>query len=186
MPDRPSRSASRVVPFRQPDARRLKAARGLSGGFLLLLGAAFLGTFSAVFFWSAGPQPQAASVTHSPRALTERSAQFPLCDDGPRITCVVDGDTIWLDGAKIRIADINTPEVSDPQCAAEARLARRATIRLQTLLNQGSFALDAIDRDEDTYGRKLRIITRGGTSLGEQLVAEGLAEPWRGRRSGWC
>lgn len=155
---------------------------------MLLLAAAFLGTFSAVFLWSAGPQSQAASVAAASRfaALPERSSQFPICDDGPRITCVVDGDTIWLDGAKIRIADINTPEVSDPQCPAEARLGRRATLRLQALLNDGPFALASIDRDEDTYGRKLRIITRDGASLGQQLVAEGLAEPWRGRRSSWC
>ena len=44
-----------------------------------------------------------------------------------RITCVVDGDTFWLDGTKYRIADINTPEVSSPQCAREAEMGRRAT-----------------------------------------------------------
>ncbi len=31
-----------------------------------------------------------------------------------RRTCVVDGDTIWLEGVKIRIADIDTPEISQP------------------------------------------------------------------------
>jgi hypothetical protein len=52
---------------------------------------------------------------------------FDLCTRAPRVTCVVDGDTFWLDGTKIRIADINTPETGQPQCAAEAILGRRRT-----------------------------------------------------------
>lgn len=99
---------------------------------------------------------------------------------------MVDGDTIWLEGTKIRIADINTPETSSPDCAAEKTLGNKATQRLVQLLNQAPFDLASVDRDEDRYGRKLRIITRGGQSLGDQLVSEGLAEEWNGRRRNWC
>ncbi|RST87295.1 thermonuclease family protein [Aquibium carbonis] len=112
--------------------------------------------------------------------------RFPICGSGARIDCVVDGDTIWLGGTKIRLADINTPEVSSPQCAAERRLGERATLRLQALLNDGPFELRAAGRDEDRYGRKLRTLHRGGQSLGDVLVAEGLAHPWNGRRESWC
>ena len=38
------------------------------------------------------------------------AATFTLCSDAPRIDCVVDGDTFWLHGEKVRIADINAPE----------------------------------------------------------------------------
>ena len=104
-----------------------------------------------------------------------------------RRTCVVDGDTFWLDGQKIRIADIDTPEVSQPQCAAEKALGDRATDRLTDLLNQGPFELTSIgDRDEDQHGRKLRVVVRDGRSLGNQLVSEGLARTWTGRREPWC
>ncbi len=113
-------------------------------------------------------------------------ARFALCGSGARVTCVVDGDTFWLDGAKIRLADINTPETSQPGCAAEAELGAAATRRLIQLLNQGAFTLTTEGRDIDRYGRQLRVATRDGTSLGAVLVAEGLAEPWRGRRSDWC
>lgn len=102
------------------------------------------------------------------------------------MTCVVDGDTIWLKGEKIRIADINTPKVGSPDCPAERALGERATSRLTSLLNEGGFSLETIDRDEDTYGRKLRIVTRAGKSLGGTLVAEGLAEEWTGSRRSWC
>jgi micrococcal nuclease len=44
-----------------------------------------------------------------------------------RRTCVVDGDTFWLEGEKIRIADIDTPEISEPKCDAEYQLGMKAT-----------------------------------------------------------
>lgn len=113
------------------------------------------------------------------------SRHFILCR-GARGTCVVDGDTIWLAGENIRIADINTPEVSSPQCAAEAELGKRATLRLQRLLNAGPFQVRRGLRDEDVYGRKLRTLHRDGQSLGEIMVAEGLAHEWRGYKESWC
>jgi endonuclease YncB( thermonuclease family) len=113
-------------------------------------------------------------------------ARFAACGSAARVTCVVDGDTFWYQGDKIRLADINTPEISQPSCAAEADLGARATQRLIELLNSGAFTLEADGRDRDRYGRLLRTATRNGVSLGAILVAEGLAEPWQGRRSDWC
>lgn len=98
---------------------------------------------------------------------------------------VIDGDTFRLRGEKIRIADIDTPELAG-RCAEEKALAARATGRLAALLAQGPFELEPVGRDEDRYGRKLRIVTRGGRSIGDQLVAEGLARTWTGRREAWC
>lgn len=114
------------------------------------------------------------------------SASFPVCSGQHRVTCVVDGDTIWLEGTKIRVADINAPEVSKPGCPAELAQGRRATARLVQLLNAGPFEVLGYPRDEDRYGRKLRILSRNGHSLGMELVAEGLAEEWDGARIAWC
>jgi micrococcal nuclease len=114
------------------------------------------------------------------------AAAFALCGAGPRTTCVVDGDTFWLNGEKVRLADIYAPETSRPACGAEARRGAAATRRLIALLNQGPVDLHAGSRDRDRYGRLLRIVSRNGRSLGEQLVTEGLAERWKGRRGSWC
>jgi len=114
------------------------------------------------------------------------AASFALCAPGPRTTCVVDGDTFWLSGEKIRIADINAPETHGAGCPSEQARGEAATRRLIVLLNAGPIALEAGARDRDRYGRLLRTVTRGGRSLGEQLVAEGLAERWQGRRGSWC
>ena len=54
------------------------------------------------------------------------------------------------------------------------------------MLNDGAFQLEAVDRDVDRYGRKLRIVTRNGQSLGDILVSEGLAREWVGYRTPWC
>lgn len=98
---------------------------------------------------------------------------------------VIDGDTFDYAGERIRIADIDTPELR-ARCEDESRLARAATARLRVLLAAGPFELKRLGRDEDRYGRKLRIVTRGGRSLGDVLVSEGLARTWTGRREPWC
>lgn len=114
------------------------------------------------------------------------AAAFGLCHTGGGYNCVVDGDTLWVAGEKVRVADIDAPETHPSRCALEADLGRRATLRLQSLVNAGPFSLATLDRDTDRYGRKLRVLVRGGRSLGDQLVSEGLARTWTGRREPWC
>lgn len=112
--------------------------------------------------------------------------EFAVCG-AVRSTCVVDGDTFWLEGVKIRVADIDTPEISSPGCDVEYALGIRARDRLAELLNGGSFELRRDgSRDADRYGRKLRVVVRGGQSLGDRLIAEGLARTWTGRKESWC
>lgn len=145
---------------------------------LLLSAATFWGVWSM-----ATPTPVAALAAS---ASDSESASFAMCHNGGGTNCVVDGDTIWYRGTKIRIADIDTPETHQPRCPAERERGEAATRRLQQLINAGPFSLQSIDRDEDRYGRKLRILTRGGESLGDILVAEGLARYYEGGRRSWC
>ncbi|MBB4581556.1 endonuclease YncB(thermonuclease family) [Rhizobium aethiopicum] len=114
------------------------------------------------------------------------SASFSFCGSGSHVNCVVDGDTFWFNGQKIRIVDIDTPELSPPRCEAERIRGEAAKARLLVLLNAGTFSLSAGLRDEDKYGRKLRTVTRAGNSLGAILIKEGLARSWDGARHGWC
>lgn len=125
-----------------------------------------------------------ASITDRAEATT---ATYERCGSGVRLNCVVDGDTLWNNGVKIRIADIDTPEISQPRCAAENALGERATVRLMELVNAAPFDMLAWhSRDEDRYGRKLRVLVRDGRSLGDMLVSEGLARTWTGKRQPWC
>ena len=139
----------------------------------------------------ATPPPQRGWAVNQLSSVTKLvaiggSTIFSLCHTGGGVNCVVDGDTFWMAGEKIRVADIDAPETHPPRCALEADLGNRATLRLQALLNAGPFTLEPIDRDEDQYGRKLRLVMRGSASLGELLVVEGLARRWTGHRDPWC
>jgi endonuclease YncB( thermonuclease family) len=113
--------------------------------------------------------------------------RFVQCGYFARSNCVVDGDTFVFAGEKIRIADIDAPETGGAQCAGEVELGERAKRRLRELLNEGPFELRSYQsRDTDRYGRKLRLVVRDGRSLGDRLIAEGLARRWSGRRMPWC
>lgn len=128
----------------------------------------------------------AGEVAAASSPVDQLSAQFTLCGDRRRLNCVVDGDTFWFRRQKIRVADIDAPELSPPRCADERQRGEAAKRRLMELLNGGSFSLSIGVRNEDHYGRKLRILTRDGRSLGEVLVNEGLARRWDGSRRPWC
>lgn len=155
-----------------------------------ILWAAPLALGVAVFL-ATSPEMRAGGLTTAvPVAGSgdRESASFGQCSSvfSSRQACVIDGDTFWYRGRKIRVADINTPETSEPKCAAEAELGARATRRFAELLNAGAFTLEPIDRSHDKYGRALFVVTRGGESVGGMLVSEGLAEEWRGYRREWC
>lgn len=141
--------------------------------------------FSLLFSGELGALAPAAPAALLASADTER-ATFGLCVRGAGSNCVIDGDTFRYRGAIVRIADIDTPEVRNFQCAAEKARGDAATRRLHALLNAGPFTLQRIARDTDVYGRKLRVVTRAGDSLGMVLVAEGLAHVWGGGKRGWC
>lgn len=177
---------------RDPGKRQQKRRISLAARNIVLGLAGMAATSSAVLFWpsvASGDALPAAKKTPqaSPSTATIPARTFGKCHSGGGLNCVVDGDTFWIDGEKIRIADIDTPETHPARCAEEARLGNAATDRLQTLLNAGAFDLQPIRRDTDRYGRKLRIVVRNGQSLGGVLVSEGLARNYAGgRRDGWC
>jgi endonuclease YncB( thermonuclease family) len=125
--------------------------------------------------------------SHSVDAAVIGQVAFERCLGGSQKTCIVDGDTIRFEGTRIRLEDIDAPEVFSPKCASEKVLGQRATQRLVEWMNAGPF--DVVytgGRDADVYGRKLRIIERNGRSAGDMLIAEGLARRWDGARRSWC
>ena len=155
----------------------------------------FVLVFSVSFYFVKNidslPANSVLDLLNSSAAQTDasayRSISFTKCGSGPRINCVVDGDTFYLDGHSIRVADIDTPETYKSRCSHEANLGAQATRRFTQLLNAGPFVVKPIPfRDKDRYGRKLRTVHRNGQSLGAILVSEGLARVWEGHRRPWC
>jgi len=173
-----------IQPLRQQRRRRI--GWNPSGTTIFNIGMA-----AFAVFWFApdylGYAAQSIPLATSVAAATDiESARFSFCHSGGGTNCVVDGDTIWYQGNNIRIADIDTPETHPARCRREAELGAAATQQLQVLLNAGTFSIETIDRDTDRYGRQLRILTRGGESIGGVLVDDGLARWYEDGRRSWC
>ncbi|MHA1571814.1 MAG: thermonuclease family protein, partial [Alphaproteobacteria bacterium] len=101
--------------------------------------------------------------------------KFSICGSAQQRHCVVDGDTIRYGGNIIRLEDIDTPEIRSAKCPSEKKLGERAKRRLLVLVNSAPIkSVYTGGRDEDRYGRKLRVIKIDGHSVGDTLVAEGL------------
>lgn len=157
------------------------ASRGRWGWRLRML--LLLGLLLTLSWWLQRPPPPSVG----PERVAER---FTRCGSGSspggNWACVVDGDSFRLGKRRIRIHGIDAPE-REGACAAETMLAERSALRLMQLLNQGPFVMTAVGGDErDQYGRELRVLTRGGRSIGEEMVEAGLAHDYRGRKTSWC
>jgi micrococcal nuclease len=186
----PAREAGvvKIIALRQIAARqqRRRITRRLAGAVAGLAMAVLLAAAVLSVDWDrVGAEVGGKIGAQVGDIVASVTEQYGICD-GAGWNCVIDGDTFRQNGVKIRIADIDAPEVFDFKCGSELALGDRATRRLRELLSAGPFALELIDRDEDVYGRKLRIVTRDGQSLGAQLVNEGLARRWTGARRSWC
>lgn len=88
---------------------------------------------------------------------------------------VIDGDTIKIRGARIRLHGIDAPE-SVQVCQAEGKSYRcgtSATLALARRIGNRSVSCD--ERDKDRYGRVVAVCRAGGEDLNGWLVSEGLA-----------
>lgn len=126
----------------------------------------------------------AAGAACAPRAV-------PAADPGrlaPGACRAIDGDTIACGTTRVRILNIDTPELgAHARCPAEAALAERARQFTAQRLAAGAVEI-RVDgkRPRDRYGRALAWVTVDSQDLGEELIAAGLARRWDGRRRPWC
>jgi len=153
---------------RSPSPRRVALFLAVVTAFLAL-----------VALWPAGAM--VADGAGAPAKLSDRLPQLPVR--------VIDGDTIDVGGERIRLLDIDTPELRG-RCDSETALARQAAARLTALIVGTRWVIHRVAR-RDRYGRTLATLyttAADGTpvSIGQILVAEGLAVKWAGRRHDWC
>ncbi len=102
---------------------------------------------------------------------------------------IIDGDTLEDTRTDItyRIVNIDTPETGPrARCDAERALGDRATRQARALITRATRVELRPTGRIDRYGRTIAFVLIDGRDLGETLIAEGLARPWRGRREPWC
>jgi micrococcal nuclease len=95
---------------------------------------------------------------------------------GAVVEHVVDGDTIELvDGTRVRLVQIDTPEKGDECYGNEASDITRRLLPPGTQVRiEQDPALDQVDR----YNRKLAYVWRGDEDINLRLVEEGAAGVW--------
>jgi len=97
---------------------------------------------------------------------------------------VIDGDTfgIGCDARgkncveKIRLKDVDTPETHDPKCGPEYQAGLKAKARFASLL-RGSVRIERLG--PDPHRRTLARVYVAGGEVGEIMIREGVALPWR-------
>src|SRR3546814_8565008 len=77
-----------------------------------------------------------ASGTPAPAGTPMAARSFGLCFTGGGENCVVDGDTFWIDGEKVRVADIDAPERSAEHTSDLQSLTRITTVVFRLLKNK--------------------------------------------------
>jgi endonuclease YncB( thermonuclease family) len=94
---------------------------------------------------------------------------------------VVDGDTLEVDGEKVRLYGIDAPEAGQA-CTKRGGgtwpCGKAAIGAVERIVAAGELACD--DRGRDDFGRTLAVCTAGGAELNRALVDDGFA--WSFRR----
>ncbi|MEP3277033.1 MAG: thermonuclease family protein [Stappiaceae bacterium] len=122
--------------------------------------------------------------------------QFEYCVSGKQrtadTTCVVDGDTVWLKGEKIRLRDFDTPETYTAFCKEDERqqryekaLGRQAALELLYLLNYKRWTIEYFGMDRSGK-RRLATIRIDGKDVGDMLIEKRLARRWPKGDEFWC
>lgn len=106
----------------------------------------------------------------------------------PGACLAIDGDTYLCRGERIRVENIDTPEMH-ARCESELDAARAARLFAQAALD-GALQIEIKvyeKRPRDRYGRTLARVLVDGDDLGEIMIAAKLARPYHGeRRLSWC
>ena len=104
---------------------------------------------------------------------------------------IIDGDTVAFGTERIRIENIDAPETRDSRCERELIAGLKAKKRLAQLLRSGPLQIER--NGIDPYRRTLARLRTAGGDVGEVLIREGLALPWRdgaeardARLRHWC
>ena len=102
-----------------------------------------------------------------------------------------DGDTcyVMLNGAntKIRLLELDTPEISKPKCEAELELGLKARDYLNNLIDNAATIEFKTDYEEDYFGRILSYLIIDGEDASAKIVNNNLGVVYdRNNKTDWC
>ena len=120
------------------------------------------------------------SITHAEILLRQQKNLY--CHDGDTCYVTIDGQD-----AKIRLLELDTPEISLPKCDAEFELASKARDFINNLIKNAKTIEFETDYERDYYGRILSYLIIDGEDVSALLVREGLGVVYKkGHKMDWC
>ena len=124
-----------------------------------------------------------ATIVHVDPNAAARAAQFGQCYDAEGSNCVLDGDTIYVQGQRIDIAGLTAPKIQGAQCDGERTRGIDAAVRLASILNSGKVSVGPSVREPD--GQLRQKVEVGGNDVATAMIGAGVARDY-GNSNGWC
>tara|TARA_B100000900_G_scaffold205744_1_gene174381 strand:+ start:1290 stop:1661 length:372 start_codon:yes stop_codon:yes gene_type:complete len=113
-------------------------------------------------------------------ALRQYNGQY--CYDGDTCYVMIDGTK-----AKIRLLELDTPEISKPKCEAELELGLEARDYLNNLIANASSVEIKTDYEKDYFGRTLAYLIIDGEDASAKIRINNLGVVYeRGNKKDWC
>ena len=102
-----------------------------------------------------------------------------------------DGDTCYVtingQNEKIRLLELDTPEISKPKCDAELELGLKARDFVNDLIKNAKTIEFKTDYELDYFGRILSYLIIDGEDVSALLVQNGLGVVYKkGHKMDWC
>ena len=113
-------------------------------------------------------------------ALRQYNGQY--CYDGDTCYVMIDGTK-----AKIRLLELDTPEISKPKCEAELELGLEARDYLNNLITNASSVEIKTEYEKDYFGRTLAHLIIDGEDASAKIRSNNLGVIYeRGNKQDWC
>ena len=121
-------------------------------------------------------------ITSSQAEITLRQYNDRYCYDGDTCYVTVDGTN-----TKIRLLELDTPEISKPKCEAELELGLIARDYLNNLITNASTIEFKTNYTEDYFGRILAHLIIDGEDVSVKIVSNNFGVVYnRNNKKDWC
>tara|TARA_B100001057_G_scaffold91967_1_gene88230 strand:+ start:214 stop:615 length:402 start_codon:yes stop_codon:yes gene_type:complete len=121
-------------------------------------------------------------VTLAEAEITLREYNDQYCYDGDTCYVMIEGEK-----AKIRLLELDTPEISKPKCDAELELGLEARDYLNNLISNASSIVIKTEYEKDYFGRTLAYIIIDGEDASAKIRSNNLGVIYeRDNKKDWC
>jgi micrococcal nuclease len=122
------------------------------------------------------------SISFAQAEISLRQYNNQYCYDGDTCYVTVDGKN-----NKIRLLELDTPEISKPKCDEELELGLKARDYINNLIENASSIEFKTEYKEDYFGRILSYLIIDGEDVSAKIVSNNLGVVYdRNNKNDWC